>query len=708
MPFSANLFGEAIESHFGSTKKSAEMGERMTASHFVENHDLIVGILTPGRVAGTPNLLSRQAERALNGLRSSSHELLTTIVHITATFSITVTEPLVNEWEEEIREFRKFKEIPLPPAARLCGVLDELDGLYGLHREQLNSLPYSSPGSSDAIDSTAKRIGVLEIRRDTLQRICLVQPTIVDANDWKRHMCQVFVAEIDDCEAKLKFCNQTEHRGSNSLITVTPREKAAKRQLKERLRKQIVELKRKLSRTQVGLDVSAVEDSSGQTKIPSAVKKKIVDLLNTAKRCGEALFYELPRQLGAYIRTCKAREIAALSSASSFISSGQTPIMISRFDHGVRALLSNCAREYSNLSRHASTISSIFPNLHEPLLPELPWIENVARAAAAAMSKNDQSSYFPSSGYFSTPGDKSDHPTSKSQGFHRTDLQSSEDFSTPSDKSDHPTSTLPGGQKSDLPSRADVSMPGYSSVHSTSTVFCTPTTAKPVISSNSKKRGDSQSTSPITFTKHFDGQTTEKEFETRATHVFVGEKHIGSCTITWLPELGERPGIFVIKTHGSGHSTQSISITMPRNEVISWFLREDESGPLALVIRAAEVGELSRRFDEDYNPITDWLFLILEQNADKEYRSTTISELRRHLGPTIRQDEFNIRTARSLVNVDPDVTEVCKGSAAAVVEPVNAVVHDPVIDAVWSLTIYWQEKVKAILNVKFTYQIARR
>jgi hypothetical protein len=81
------------------------------------------------------------------------------------------------------------------------------------------------------------------------------------------------------------------------------------------------------------------------------------------------------------------------------------------------------------------------------------------------------------------------------------------------------------------------------------------------------------------------------ELKTPAAHIYIGDKSLGSCTVTWpLPALLGRQGSIVIKTHGSGHSTKSTTIPVPVAEVTCWYLREAEQGPVTLVIRTAPGG----------------------------------------------------------------------------------------------------------------------
>ena len=195
------------------------------------------------------------------------------------------------------------------------------------------------------------------------------------------------------------------------------------------------------------------------------------------------------------------------------------------------------------------------------------------------------------------------------------------------------------------------------------------------------------------------------EFETRAAHVFVGDKSLGSCTVTWPPLFPDQQGTIVIKTHGSEYSTKSTTILVPASEVTTWYLRETATGPLALVIRTAAGGELGRRFKDHYEPGTDWLLMVLVRTADVSgARAKNIAQLRRRLGPMMHLEEFVPMAPSSPAAADdPDAPVVVQGPGAAEFATSVAAentIEDPVSEAIGSLSMHWQHEILATLEIK--------
>ena len=132
-----------------------------------------------------------------------------------------------------------------------------------------------------------------------------------------------------------------------------------------------------------------------------------------------------------------------------------------------------------------------------------------------------------------------------------------------------------------------------------------------------------------------------------------------------------------------------------------------------LVIRTAPGGELGHLFKDEYEPGTDWLFMVLSPKADVSgERAKTIAQLRRCLGPTMRLEDF-VPMAPPAAAEDPDAPMVIQGPGTEAAElatpvPVENTIDDPVSEAIGSLSLHWQREILVTLEIKSSPRISLR
>jgi hypothetical protein len=389
---SANLFGEAVETYFSNFEAFATIGERMNVSHFIEHLRHMIDIVNTRSISETPNLLSRQAERALDGIVTHA-KALRELLSILESDGIETSAKTLDLWTDEVIRHRQISVQTISRSVELAGVLDELRVQKLLVESLERTLPYCSHASFDLLKRSESRIEKLERQGESLRRMCHLELEPGDAdnlNTWRLNMIERFEDEKREETLKLNYLEQSQTRGHNALMTVTAKEKAAKRQSIDNARRRIkdIDKKIKLLREQLSPQTVVRETSAPDRQVAFAVKKKAVGELTAMVRCFEALDSELPRQLRAFNETCGQHADSADKVACVLQSSSE------RYERGQSALLSRRATEFRNMKQHAAEVGAYFPNSAqlEFLLPQRDqWILIIAREKAAVYMKSTSS-----------------------------------------------------------------------------------------------------------------------------------------------------------------------------------------------------------------------------------------------------------------------------------------------------------------------------